>query len=188
MPHPPPLRLWQTSTALGTLKTAGFTPLSADLIPLRQSHGPPWLRQLVGAGGNELASLKRETRFAAGFPVASHRVKSVTGGGTDGGASMRNISIPTQATKPQPELRVQQCRGDRRGHGPPVAATATARLGLRACSGPSARPTGRAHLPAGRTAPGRILPCPCFSGVGLPILGASSGEQLAFDGLRLRRP
>ena len=26
-----------------------------------------------GAGGNELASLKRETRFAAGFPIAFHR-------------------------------------------------------------------------------------------------------------------
>ena len=48
-------------------------------------------------------------------------------------------------------------------------------------------PTGRAHLPAGCAASGRILPCPRFSGVGLPILGASSGEQLAFDGLRLRR-
>ena len=46
---------------------------------------------------------------------------------------------------------------------------------------------GRAHLSAGCAAPGRILPCPRFSGVGLPILGASSGEQLAFDGLRLRR-
>ena len=74
-----------------------------------------------------------------------------------------DISIPTQATKPQPELRVQQCRGDRRGHGPSVAATATASLGLRACSGPIARPTGRAHLPAGCAGPGRILPCPRFS-------------------------
>ena len=45
---------------------------------------------------------------------------------------------------------------------------------------------GRAHLSAGCAGPGRILPCPRFSGVGLPILGASSGEQLAFDGLRLR--
>ena len=34
---------------------------------------------------------------------------------------------------------------------------------------------------------GTSFSCPCFSGVGLPILGASSGEQLAFDGLRLRR-
>ena len=34
---------------------------------------------------------------------------------------------------------------------------------------------------------GASLPCPRFSGVGLPILGASSGEQLALDGLRLRR-
>ena len=80
------------------------------------------------------------------------------------------------SNKPQPELRVQQCRGDRRGHGPSVATTAS--LGLRACSGPIARPTGRAHLSAGCAAPGRILPCPRFSGVGLPILGASSGEQL----------
>ena len=72
------------------------------------------------------------------------------------------------SNKPQPELRVQQCRGDRRGHGPPVAATTTASLGLRACSGPIARPTGRAHLPAGCAEPGRILPCPRFSGVGLP--------------------
>ena len=60
-------------------------------------------------------------------------------------------------------------------------------LDFRACSGPIARPTGRAHLSAGCAGPGRILPCPRFSGVGLPILGASSGEQLAFDGLRLRR-
>ena len=96
-------------------------------------------------------------------------------------------AISAYQHKPQPELRVQQCRGDRRGHGPSVAATTTASLGLRACSGPIARSTGRAHLPAGCTAPGRILPCPRFSGVGLPILGASSGEQLAFDGLRLRR-
>ncbi len=73
------------------------------------------------------------------------------------------------------------------GHGLSVATTTTASLGLRACSGPIARPTGCAHLPAGCAAPGRILPCPRFSGVGLPILGASSGEQLAFDGLRLRR-
>ena len=29
--------------------------------------------------------------------------------------------------------------------------------------------------PAGRTAQGYIVSCPCFSGVGLPILGASSG-------------
>ena len=43
------------------------------------------------------------------------------------------------------------------------------------------------NLSAGCTAQGRILPCPCFSGVGLPILGASSGQQLALNGFRLRR-
>ena len=141
-----------------------------------------------GAGGNEAASLKRETRFAAGFPMP-FTVRSGDGR-RHGWGRIHAISAyqhKPPSNKPQPELRVQQCRGDRRGHGPSVATTTTASLGLRACSGPIARPTGRAHLSAGCAAPGRILPCPCFSGVGLPILGASSGEQLAFDGLRLRR-
>ena len=44
-------------------------------------------------------------------------------------------------TSPQPELRVQQCRGDRRGMGLRSPQPQQLAFGLRACSGPIARPT-----------------------------------------------
>ena len=53
---------------LGGIKKQPIFRLSQP-ISSRSANRTAW------AGGNELASLKRETRFAAGFPIAFHRDK-----------------------------------------------------------------------------------------------------------------
>ena len=106
------------------------------------------------------------------------------GGGTDGGASMRYQHTNTSHNRSSGFSSVVEIAG-----GMGLRSPQPQQLGL-----DFAPAQVRSHgLRDAHTYPlvarrqGRILPCPRFSGVGLPIVGASSGEQLAFDGLRLRR-